>query len=146
MDIENVFTEAAESLLNAELGRLGADLRDEAINEALRSRGTPVEVTASDVRRAAEHFRKKKDDPGYFRSAKRLLQGYFWFGIVLIAIGVLALFVEPLIPLLRLQEKFGPQDLIRVSRNFVAMGGVLLLAVAVMRWYMRVTLRRWGRE
>jgi len=60
MDIKNIFTEEASKLLEQETKKLGEDLKREAVNEALRSRGEPVEVTASDVKRAREMFQKRE--------------------------------------------------------------------------------------
>ena len=60
MDIKNIFTEEASKLLEQETNKFGVELKQEAVNEALRSRGEPVEVTASDVRRAREMFQKRE--------------------------------------------------------------------------------------
>lgn len=60
MDIKTIFTEEATKLLDRESKSLAQELRDAAVNEALRSRGEPVEVTASDVRRAREMFQRRE--------------------------------------------------------------------------------------
>jgi hypothetical protein len=60
MDTKNIFTDEASRLLEQETKKFGEELKQEAVNEALRSRGEPVEVTASDVRRAKEMFQKRE--------------------------------------------------------------------------------------
>jgi len=60
MEIKSVFTEEATRLLDRESIQIYEELRDAAINEALRSRGEPVEVTGSDVRKARSLFIKRE--------------------------------------------------------------------------------------
>ena len=102
MKIEHSFTEAAKQILAEEKENLGKGLEEEAINEAFRSRGKPIEVTSSDVLRAREHFRKKKDDLAQlgFPSTSRVLQGYFWLGIAILVATAIVLLLEPFYPIL----------------------------------------------
>lgn len=91
MNIPSEFTEEAKRLLEKESQRLIEELKEQAFNEALRSRGEPVEVTATDVRRASMAFVRPR-----FRSLppnlQRLLRVYLLTGIImsLFGLGILA--------------------------------------------------------
>lgn len=56
MKITGTFTKEAEQLIDAEIKEISTELRSAAMDEALRSRGEPVEITASDVRRARKRL------------------------------------------------------------------------------------------
>lgn len=87
MEIRPLFTEEAERLLAEESQRLAAELRDEAINEALRLRGEPIEVTASDVRRARAVF--ERAPPSLLRpTTRKLLRLYAVVGWIMFLLGV----------------------------------------------------------
>ena len=74
-------TEEAKKLIAEELRSLAEELEKEAIAEALRSRGRPVEVTASDVRRARIRF-VKRDRP-LLPVTDLLLRAYLVLGVSL---------------------------------------------------------------
>lgn len=76
---DRTFTEEAKRLLEAERERLGLELEETAFNEALISRGEPVEITASDVRKARSYFHIA---PPVDRSPIDLMYKlYIWVGI-----------------------------------------------------------------
>jgi len=87
MTKEFTITEEAKKLLAKEAGILAEELREEAIAEALRSRGRPVEVTASDVRRARLRFVKQEE-----RRSKTevLMQVYMIMGYLISIVAVVS--------------------------------------------------------
>src|SRR5688500_4156707 len=90
MNIPSQFTDEAKRLLEKESQRMTEELTEQALNEALRSRGEPVEVTATDVRRASMAFvrpRPQSLSPGL----QRLLRVYLLTGILtsLFGLGIL---------------------------------------------------------
>ena len=79
-------TEDAERLLHSEIESLGKDLRRAAYLEALRSRGEPVEITASDVERARERLVWKRAPLSSL--AQSISQLYIILGLLLFAGGL----------------------------------------------------------
>ncbi|MGA2475350.1 MAG: hypothetical protein ABSF73_01900 [Terriglobia bacterium] len=68
------FTEEAEIALAQRLRRLERQLRGAAVEEAVRARGTPGEVTSSDIHKAySELFRVRRLDADYYR--KMMIRG-----------------------------------------------------------------------
>jgi hypothetical protein len=62
------FTEEAEAALAQKLRRLERQIRGDAIEEAVRGRGAPGEVTGSDINRAYFGlFRSRRLPPAYYR-------------------------------------------------------------------------------
>jgi hypothetical protein len=55
------FTEEAEAAVQKALQRIERRLRGKALEEAMRTRGWPLEVTASDVHRAEFEWRPRRD-------------------------------------------------------------------------------------
>jgi hypothetical protein len=88
-------TSEAKRLLDEEARELAAELEQEAIAEALRNRGRPVEVTASDVRRARIRFTKR--DRPLLPMTDLLLRFYLFGGLMLFVGGFLYPLVRPFI-------------------------------------------------
>lgn len=86
MEIKSIFTEEARKLLEKESKEIFKELKKAAINEALR-RGEPVEITASDVRRAKSLFIRRKIPPKPFIDF--VLKIYAVLGIILFSGGFL---------------------------------------------------------
>lgn len=84
MNKKETFTEEATRLIKEETEALGWELRQEAISEALSSRGEPLEVTASDVKKARERFVRRK--PAMMPMTTLLLRIYV-IGGALVFIG-----------------------------------------------------------
>lgn len=101
MEIEHVVTSAAEKALEKELSVYSSRLREEAVKGAFSSRGKPVEVTASDVKRAAESLTTLHTDAikSRYRSTYRLLTSYLWAGIGISALALLLMAVAAFFPL-----------------------------------------------
>lgn len=87
MEIKNIFTEEAAKLLEQETKKFGEELKEEAVNEALRSRGEPVEVTASDVKRAREMF--QKGEARLRPATALLLRTYMVLGALMFVVGMI---------------------------------------------------------
>lgn len=60
MQTDVQFTEESRRILVQEAHKLAEDLEREAVEEAMRARGRPIEVTGSDVRRARAIFVKRQ--------------------------------------------------------------------------------------
>jgi hypothetical protein len=119
MAIKSTFTEEAMKLLEKEGKALADELRQAAINEALSSRGEPVEVTASDVRKAKESFQTKalKLRP----LTPLLLKLYIWFGLFLVCCSTFAILLS--------------SELYQVSRP-LALLGLTGLSVSIIAYMM----------
>jgi hypothetical protein len=66
-ELENTsitFTDEAETALHKRLLRLERELRGRAIDEAVRTRGLPAEVTGSDIQRAFNRIMSRRYLPG----------------------------------------------------------------------------------
>jgi hypothetical protein len=125
METFEIITEEAKRLLEEESRLLAEELKQEAVAEALRSRGRPVEVTASDVRKARIRFIKRERQ--LLPMTNLVLRIYAILGGFLFIGGLLYPFVKPLI------EK---ADLVsRISLMVSGMGLVLLFAAAFGRYY-----------
>lgn len=95
MEEDTLFTPEAERALADEAERLSAELRKESVEQALRTRGKPVEVTASDVTRARSLFVKR--DLPLLPLTEMLLRAYADLGVLLILGGGLYPVVRPLL-------------------------------------------------
>jgi len=131
MEIKNIFTEEAIKLLEQETKRFGEELKEEAVNEALRSRGEPVEVTASDVRRAREMFQKRG---AKLRPATALLlRTYMVFGALIFVVGMIY-------PYMR--EFFYKSDVESRLSFMIAIAGLTMATASFfMRNYLDMALR-----
>jgi hypothetical protein len=135
MKIEHIFTDAAKKMLVEEQKKLSDDLREEAVNEAFRSRGKPVEVTASDVSKAAAKFRHEEIKLKVrYPSTVRLLQAYIWGGLILLAFAVVAYFVGLYIEVSPIIE--------RITAMSGMLGAIMIFLGFVMRFYLSVRLRQ----
>jgi len=100
------FTGEAEMALNRSVSRLERRLRAKAANLAIKSRGTPAEVTGSDVERAyrdvlrldiPERYEDKLDDERRLRRLRRLhlvSMMYMLIGLVIAVAGGLYPYVH----------------------------------------------------
>jgi hypothetical protein len=132
MDIKSVFTDEATKLLETESKRMANDLREAAVNEALRSRGEPVEVTASDVRKAQELFRKQEAKLPPPRGIM-LLKIYALFGGLVFFLGLLY-------PSVR--EFIFKRDLTSRLSLMVAIAGLFIALVSLfLAWYFETMLQ-----
>jgi hypothetical protein len=131
LEIEHTITEAGEEALRAESVFFELRLRETAIKEALTSRGKPVEVTASDVKRAVREvltFREAASG-AFSQTYNKLFLGYFWLGIAMAALS-LVFFVFRSFEI-DLYLPF-PQRTV----GLVGLSGIFLAALsAFMRWY-----------
>lgn len=138
MEVEHSITEAAEQALTEESAEYVDRLRAEAVKEALAARGTPVEVTASDIRKAAHVLRADRAD----NLAKRhqftytLIEAYLFGGV---AMAVLSLVVLAL-PEIYYEFEFPVPD--RIVGLLGLLGGFLAAVSGAMRWYLRRRVRR----
>lgn len=131
MDIKNIFTEEASRLLEQETKKFGEELKQEAVNEALRSRGEPVEVTASDVRRAGEMFQKR--EASLRPKTALILRMYTVLGALMFVVGMTY-------PYMR--EFFNRTDFeSRLSFMIAIMGLILAVASFFMKNYFDISLR-----
>jgi hypothetical protein len=122
-----LFTPEAERVLAEESAHINAEFRKQAIDEALRARGTPVEVTASDVRRARSRF-VRRDAPLYPMTAM-LLRVYLVIGVLLAIAGIAYPTVK------RLVESGDPT--LRLSAMMGIAGAVLTLISFMGQYYFR---------
>ncbi len=128
MERDTLFTPEAERILAEESSRLVEEFRQQAMDEALRARGTPVEVTASDVRRARLRFVKRE---GPLRPLTEMtLRVYAVLGALLVIGGTLYPVIKPLI------EKGDPT--FKTSLLLAGMGVVLLVTSVLGRYYLRI--------
>ena len=136
METNKVFTEEASRLLEKESDILANELREEAINEAIRSRGEPIEVTASDVRKARALFTKRSFP--LKPTTDLILWLYFGMGITMFLVGVSYPFLRKL-----LYEA----DLISRLSLMIALAGLgLALCSFFIRYYLAAVLRRKSRH
>ena len=137
MEIDHTFTNAAEEALRVESAEYAARLRETAIKEALTSRGTPVEVTASDVKRAAKALRavRAEDIAQRFPASYKLLTAYFWGGIAMSMLSLLFLSIPAYFSGIELPFSSRIVGLIGLQGAFLA------AASAGMRWRLRRRLR-----
>ena len=90
--LKNIFTKEAEQLIESEIKVISEELRQAAIDEAFQIRGEPVEVTASDVRRARNRLTwqraplKPKTD--------LILKIYIFIGATLFLVGLLYPYIK----------------------------------------------------
>lgn len=128
------FTKEADELLRLETHVFQNDLRRESYDSALRSRGLPVEVTASDVMRAK----------GLMRAGRRPITSSTDFLLKVYIIVGMCMFVAGLgYPRLkRILEESSPID--RASFTMSLAGVALAALAAFMRHYLNV--RRQSRE
>jgi hypothetical protein len=138
MEVDHSITDAAQEALLEESAEYADRLRETAIKEALTSRGTPVEVTASDVKRAARTLRAVRADEVVERypATYKLMTAYFWAGV---AMGGLALLLLA-VPFKELGFALPFSE--RIFATLGLAGAFLTAASAAMRWFMRVQLRR----
>ena len=105
-------TSEAKQLLERQSNRLARELEQEAVRVARVSRGTPVEITVSDVKRAGSMFGRREsrlamDSSAGSSSFAVLVRLYLMLGIAMVIVGAL----YPI--LLDLLEQSSPE--IRVS-------------------------------
>ena len=86
-EIKPQFTDGASQALHDLSAELATELRDRAIEEALRTRGEPVEVTASDVLRARYQQSHEIRVSRVSSSTSTLFRLYFYVGILTAIIG-----------------------------------------------------------
>lgn len=125
MEMDTIFTKEAERLLEQEVEGLRNEFRQAAVDEALRLRGEPVEVTASDVKRARRLFTK--------RAAP--LYPMTWFILRLYIVTGLLVFVGGIAyPYLR--QMLDTADSVARVSVILTVSGLILVAVSlVMKFY-----------
>jgi len=126
------FTDEARRLLEEETSRMAEELEQEAFTEALTSRGEPVEVTASDVRKARSLFVKRATP--IRPQLDLLLRAYAVFGVLIFVGAILYPFVRKFIE--------QTDETSRVSA-LVALAGLIFAGVA---WFGRVYLEAVHRQ
>jgi hypothetical protein len=86
MKIHGVFTPEAEQLLEEQTKEIMSELRKASIEEAFQSRGEPVEVTASDVKRIISntYLRRKSLKP----ATDFILRVYMIIGILIFIVAI----------------------------------------------------------
>src|SRR5260370_9524051 len=102
------FTDEAQRVLQQSLLRLERRIRAKAADHAIKSRGTPSEVTGSDIEKAYRELIDPgprtlvpdsiKDDRKQWRKSATLRfisRLYVWFGLFVPAAGSLSPFVRP---------------------------------------------------
>ncbi len=136
MESKDLFTSEARRLLERESERIASELEEEAFNEALRSRGEPVEVTASDVRKAASRFVKR--DVPLRPYTDLLLKVYLATGILLFFGGLLYPYIKSLLENSRSDT--------RISVLVAISGVVLSLFSFFFRYYMEALIRTKSRR
>jgi len=136
MEIKSIFTDEAASLLDRESKQLTEELREAAVNEALRSRGEPVEVTASDVRKARGFFQRRQ---AHLRpTTALLLRSYVVGGAVMFVIGMMYPYIR---------EFMFERDIISKFSFLIAVSGLLIsLASFFMMNYLSAILRAKSRR
>jgi hypothetical protein len=140
MEIEHTLTQAAEKQFTAELARLGKELREEVVDQAFKTRGKPVEVTASDVRRVAQDFRFKENE--HLKEspfASLVMKVYTVAGFAAMLIGLILqlsrrLFVELI---------FIPENL---STMLVVTGAFLVVISTFLRHFITISALRCEHE
>jgi hypothetical protein len=95
MEKKETFTDEAVRLLREESESLTRELREAAIREALQSRGVPVEVTASDVRKARQLFVRRP--PALTPMTDLILRIYTFLGALIFIFGVSFPYIRKLI-------------------------------------------------
>lgn len=136
MNKNEIFTEEAKKVLLEEAQRIAKELEQEAISEALRSRGEPVEVTASDVRKARVRF--VRFDRPFVPRSDIILRVYAILGAVVAIGGLFYPFLRPLI--------ISNDPTTRFSLAF-AVSGLVISAVALfMRSYIKSVYETKARE
>src|SRR5437667_3894105 len=128
MDDDRVFTSEAARILEEESKLLIDELRQEAIDQALSSRGQPVEVTASDVRRARLRFVKR--EVPFMPTTEMLFRVYAVVGVVTAMGGLLYPYLMPLL------EKNDPTA--RMSLLISIAGLSLVVASVLGRYFLRI--------
>jgi TRAP-type uncharacterized transport system fused permease subunit len=99
-----LFTPEADRLLHEESQRLHNELYAESVGEALRSRGEPIEVTASDVLRAGLLFVKKRS---FLRPMTDLLtRAYVVLGALMTAVGLSYPYLRNFFSQAKLEDRF----------------------------------------
>ena len=91
MEIKHTITDSAEQALLRQCENYANRLRETAVSEALSSRGVPVEVTASDVMRAAQSLSREPLGSVSRRTSSllRLVTLYFWAGMALVGASLM---------------------------------------------------------
>jgi hypothetical protein len=117
-------TPEAKRLLEEESMLIAQQLEQEAIAEALRNRGRPVEVTSSDVRRARIRF-VKRDRP-LLPVTDLLLRLYMFGGLFLLAGG----FLYPLI-----RSYLSQQDAVTHTSLLISLMGLTIALVGFLGRY-----------
>jgi hypothetical protein len=127
MTTEIAFTEEAQKLLAEEARLLREELEQEAVAEARRSRGRPIEVTASDVRRARIRFVKR--DRTILPMTDLILRVYMIAGALVFVGGFLYPLLRPLL---------AQQDPIARTSLMISLGGLAMAAAGFFgRFYVR---------
>ncbi len=91
----DLFTEEAKQAITTETQSLSEELIEEATNEALAARGEPIEVTASDVRRARARIVRVQQSPKL--SSNFLWQIYAVMGGLIALGGLIYPTVRPIL-------------------------------------------------
>jgi len=90
--IKNIFTKEAEQLIESEIKMISEELKQASIDEAFHIRGEPVEVTASDVRRARNRLTWQRRP--LIPSTDLILKIYMFIGATLFLAGLLYPYIK----------------------------------------------------
>jgi len=134
-DIKNIFTKEAEQLIESEIKVISEELRQAAIDEAFQIRGEPVEVTASDVRRARNRLTWQR--ASLKPSTDLILKIYMFIGATLSLVGFLYPYIR------QLMAETG-----NMSKFFVSMGllGLITTVVSFLTRYYLSSMRKIGKK
>jgi len=137
MEVEHIITQAAEKALSQESSKYLDQLRRASINEALSSRGKPVEVTASDVKRAAAQLRGIRADEinERFPSTYRLFTAYFWGGIAMSVVSLVFLASKTALSSFSF-------ELTELTERLIGMIGLIGVFFAAASWAMRGYMKK----
>ena len=126
MNTQPIFTPEAERLLLEEIVRLRGQVMDASVDEALATRGEPVEVTASDVRRAVSRLTWQRGRLG--RRMDRVLRLYTLMGIGISLFGVLYFLADTILTIATVQAQ--------IAFMTVVIGLALSGVMWAFRWYL----------
>jgi|GEM_PF-4859542 len=131
MEFDAKFTDEAIRLLGEESNYLIEQFRSDCIKEALTSRGEPIEVTASDVKKVRKRFVMHFPMIEYKSNIDMLLRIYFFFGIIISVGGLAYPYIE---------VYFKQVNEISKTSFLVAISGLLLSVMSgIIRYYLKYT-------
>ena len=128
------FSNEAEKQLQAKLTVIEELIIKEAVNEALSSRGEPIEVTASDVKSATERVINKDS----IKFSNKLLTVYKIIGYILLLGAIFIYFIKYFDALIFYDEM---SDLIPLT--FLIYGVGFVSSPNIVKWMKKISKKRY---